>query len=267
MFKIIGELINTTRKKVKEAAEARDAAFIRDLAERQVRAGAAFIDVNGGGRAGHELETMSWLLDVVQEASGDVPLSLDSNDPAVLRLACEKVLVTPLINSISLETGRWNGLSSFLNGRDCDVLALCLDDSGLPKTLRDILDRAEKLIHGLNELGFPNHRIYIDPLIQPIATDATKGRTVMTAVTSIMEMFPGVHTCCGLSNISFGLPQRRVVNRYFLALMISAGLDSAILDPLDGKMMEAVWTSEMLVGRDRFCRNYLGAARAGGIEA
>ena len=158
-------------------------------------------------------------------------------------------------------------MAPFLKDRDCDILALCMDDSGLPKTLEEITARAEKLVTGLNELGFPNNRIYIDPLIQPISTDVSKGVISMNAVSGIMEKFPGVHTCCGLSNISFGLPQRRVVNRYFLALMIAAGLDSAILDPLDGKMIEAALTAEMLVGRDRFCRGYLTAARAGKIEA
>jgi cobalamin-dependent methionine synthase I len=267
MFKIIGELINTTRKKVKDAAEKKDAAFIADLASRQIEAGAHWVDVNGGARVGKEKEDMNWLLDVVQDVSGDTPLSLDSNDPTTLQMAYEKARVKPLINSISLETGRWNGLAPFLKGKDCDILALCMNDKGLPKTLEETLARADTLVNGLNELGFSNEAIYIDPLIQPISTDVAKGQVAMNAVRQIMERFPGVHTCCGLSNISYGLPQRKVVNRYFVGMMIASGLDSAILDPLDEKMMEAVLTAQMLTGQDRFCRNYLNAARAGKIQA
>jgi cobalamin-dependent methionine synthase I len=124
MFKIIGELINTTREKVKEATASRDAAFIQELAKKQIDAGADWIDVNGGARAGHEEQDMTWLLEVVQEVSGDVALSVDSNKPDILAMACKKVRIKPMINSISLERKRWEDLSPFLKGKDCDILAL-----------------------------------------------------------------------------------------------------------------------------------------------
>lgn len=267
MFKIIGELINSTRKKVKEAVEDKDTDFIKDLVKRQVEAGAHWIDVNGGGRGGHEQEDMTWLLDVVQEVSGEVPLSIDSNDPAILSMAYEKVKVRPMVNSISLESNRWSGLAPFLKGKDCDVLALCMDDTGLPKSLEEIFRRAGLLIDGLRELGFPNESIYMDPLVQPVSTDVTKGKMAMDAVAGIMQRHPGVHTCCGASNISYGLPQRQIINRTFIAMMIAYGLDSAILDPLDGKTMESVFTASMLAGKDRFCRDFLQAVRAGKIPA
>lgn len=266
MFRIIGELINTTRGKIRQAVEEKNEAYIQDLTRKQIEAGAYWVDVNGGARAGREEEDMTWLLDVVQEVSGDTPLSLDSSNPEILRLAFDRVRVRPMMNSISLESGRWNGLASFLKGKDCDVLALCMDDTGLPKSLEQALERAEKLVHGLNDLGFENGSIYLDPLVQPISTDVTKGMVVMEAVSEIMARFPGIHTCCGLSNISFGLPHRRLINRYFLAMMAAHGLDSAILDPTDEKMVEAVLISQMLAGGDRFCRQYLTAARSGKIK-
>ena len=265
MFKIIGELINTTRKKVMEATVNRDAAFIQELAKKQIAAGADWIDVNGGARAGHEAEDMTWLLEVVQEVSGDVALSLDSNDPSVLSMAFEKVRVKPMINSISLERKRWEGLSPFLKGKDCDILALCMDDAGLPKSLGNLLERADHLVAGLKAIGFAHESIYIDPLIQPISTDTTKGKMAMQAVAEIMRRYPGIHTACGASNISFGMPERRLINRAFITMMIAHGLDTAILDPLDGKTMEAVMTANMLAGRDRFCMGFLNAVRAGKI--
>ena len=267
MFKVIGELINTSRKQIRSAAQDRDATYISSLARKQIEAGAHWIDVNAGARAGFEKEDMRWLLKVIQAISGDTPLSLDSDDPEILHLAFDNVQVQPLINSISLEKKRWEGLASFLKGKKCDVLALCMDDSGLPKSVDQVLERADRLVHGLNKLGFANESIYIDPLVQPVSTDVTKGKWVMEAVSRIHAGFEGIHTTCGLSNISYALPQRRVVNRYFVAMMIARGLDSAIVDPLDKELMAAVRTAEMLIGNDRFCRGYINAVRAGKIES
>jgi cobalamin-dependent methionine synthase I len=266
MFKIIGELINTTRKKIYKAVVGKDAPFIQDLVKRQIEAGAHWIDVNAGARHGHEEEDMVWLLDVVQEVSGDTPLCVDSNTPEIHAMAYEKVNFKPLINSISLESDRWDGMAPFLKDKDCDILALCMDNTGLPKSLNDILERADRLVKGLSDLGFENNDIYIDPLVQPIATDITKGKIVMSAVAGIIDRYPGIHTTCGASNISYGMPQRRVINRRFITMMIGHGLDSAILDPLDGKTMETIMTADMLVGRDRFCRNFLNAVRSGKID-
>jgi 5-methyltetrahydrofolate--homocysteine methyltransferase len=265
MFKIIGELINTTRKNIKEAAAKKDVAFIQRIVNRQIEAGAEWIDVNGGGRAGHEQEDMDWLLDVVQEVSGDTPLSLDSPDPKVLAMAYKKVNVRPMINSISLESTRWNSLLSFLKGKECDVIALCMDDTGLPKSVEDIVSRTERIVSGLTETGVSRDSIYIDPIVQPISTDITKGKMALLAVSKIMERFAGIHTTSGLSNISFGNPKRRLINRFFLSMMIAYGLDSAILDPLDQKMIEAIKTADMLAGNDPYCRNFLNAVRAGVI--
>ena len=265
MFKIIGELINTTRKSVMEATAGRNAAFIQELAKKQIDAGADWIDVNGGARVGHEEQDMTWLLEVVQEVSGDVALSVDSNNPDILAMAYKKARIKPMINSISLERKRWEGLSPFLKGKDCDILALCMDDKGLPKSLNNLLERADRLVSGLKEIGFAHESIYIDPLIQPISTDITKGKMAMEAVAEIMKRYPGIHTVCGASNISFGMPLRRRINRYFITMMIANGLDTAILDPLDGKTMEAVMTANMLAGGDRFCMSFLNAVRAGKI--
>ena len=265
MFKIIGELINTTRKAIKEAAAKKDVALIQEIVKRQIEAGATWIDVNGGGRAGHEEEDMNWLLDVVQEVSGDTPLSLDSPDPKILTMAYKKVNVRPMINSISLESNRWNSLLSFLKGKECDVIALCMDDTGLPKSVEDILSRTERIVSGLTDTGFSWDSIYIDPIVQPISTDITKGKVALLAVSKIMEKFEGIHTTSGLSNISFGNPKRRLINRFFLSMMIAYGLDTAILDPLDQKMIEAIKTADMLAGNDDYCRNFLTAVRAGKI--
>jgi 5-methyltetrahydrofolate--homocysteine methyltransferase len=266
MFEVIGERINTSRKLVQAAVADRNAQYIIDDVTKQQEAGAAFIDVNAGARIGHEEQDMKWLLDTIQPIA-KVPLSLDSPDPAILEMAFAMVEKTPMINSISLEKERFDNMIPFLNGKDCKVIALCMDDGGMPTASDDIVSRAKTLVAELNKIGIPTANIYVDPLVQPISTDATKGVMVLDAVRAIKVEFPEVHITGGLSNISYGLPQRHIINRTFVTLMMLAGMDSAIIDPLDKKIMATIKTADMLLGNDNYCMNYLKGVRAGVIES
>lgn len=264
MFQVIGERINTTRKKVQEAVVARDSEYIQNDVKMQQEAGATFIDVNAGARIGHEEEDMKWLLETIQPIA-TIPLALDSPDPAVLEMAFGMVEKTPLINSISLEKERFDKMMPFLEGKSCKIIALCMDDRGMPTSSNDIIERAVTLVKELNGIGIANPDIYVDPLVQPISTDSTKGVMVLDAVRGIKARFPDIHITGGLSNISYGLPQRHIINRTFVTLMMAAGMDSAIIDPLDPKIMASIRTSDMLLGKDNFCGNYLKGVRAGYI--
>lgn len=266
MFEVIGERINTSRKLVQAAVADRDADYIIDDVKKQQEAGANYIDVNAGARIGHETDDMKWLLDTIQPIA-TVPLTLDSPDPAVLEMAFKMVEKTPMINSISLEKERFDAMMPFLEGKDCKVIALCMDDAGMPTSSDDILGRAKGLVEELNKIGIPTASIYVDPLVQPISTDSNKGTMVLEAVRSIKAEFPEVHITGGLSNISYGLPQRKIINRTFISLMMDAGMDSAIIDPLDQKIMAAIRTADMLLGKDDFCMNYLKGVRSGAIES
>ena len=266
MFEVIGERINTSRKLVQAAVAERDADYIINDVKQQQEAGANFIDVNAGARIGHETEDMKWLLDTIQPIA-TVPLTLDSPDPAVLEMAFKMVEKTPMINSISLEKDRFEAMIPFLTGKECKVIALCMDDSGMPGSADDILARAITLVEELNKIGIPTNAIYIDPLVQPISTDSNKGMMVLDAVRAIKAKYPEVHITGGLSNISYGLPQRKIINRTFVALMMDAGMDSAIIDPLDAKIMATIKTADMLIGNDQFCGNYLKGVRSGAIES
>jgi len=266
MFEVIGERINTSRKLVQAAVAERNADYIIDDVKKQQDAGANYIDVNAGARIGHETDDMKWLIDTIQPIA-TVPLTLDSPDPAVLEMAFKMVEKTPMINSISLEKDRFDAMMPFLKGKDCKVIALCMDDSGMPASSDDILGRAITLVKGLNTIGIPTASIYVDPLVQPISTDSLKGVMVLSAVRAIKAKFPEVHISGGLSNISYGLPQRKIVNRTFLALMMHAGMDSAIIDPLDKKIMATIRTADMLLNHDDYCMNYLKGVRSGAIES
>jgi cobalamin-dependent methionine synthase I len=264
MFEVIGERINTSRKKVQEAVANHDAQYITDDVQKQMNSGANYIDVNAGARIGHEIEDMKWLLDTIQPIA-TVPLTLDSPDPAVLEMAFKMVEKTPMINSISLEKERYDAMMPFLNGKECKIIALCMDDAGMPNSSDDITARADTLVKELNNIGIGTQSIYIDPLVQPISTDNNKGVMVLDAVRAIKKKHPEVHITGGLSNISYGLPQRKIINRTFITLMMGAGMDSAIIDPLDEKIMGTIKTADMLLGYDNFCMNYLTGVRSGTI--
>jgi len=265
MFEVIGERINTSRKLVQAAVTDRNVEYIVDDVKKQQEAGASYIDVNAGARIGYETEDMKWLLDTIQPIA-TVPLTLDSPDPAVLEMAFRRMEKTPMINSISLEKERFEVMMPFLDGKDCKVIALCMNDAGMPISSDDIINRAEILVKELNKISIATKNIYIDPLIQPISTDTNKGGMVLDAVRGIKSRYPTVHITGGLSNISYGLPQRHIINRTFVTLMMDAGMDSAIIDPLDDKIMATIQTADMLLGQDKFCTNFLKGVRSGAIE-
>jgi 5-methyltetrahydrofolate--homocysteine methyltransferase len=120
----------------------------------------------------------------------------------------------------------------------------------------------DKLINGLVQKGVPTENIYVDPLVQPVSTNNTFGVEFLRAIERITMTFQGVHTMCGLSNISFGLPERKFINQTFMVMAISKGLDGAIMNPLDKRMMGYITTAEMLTGKDAYCMNYLKCYRA-----
>ena len=182
-------------------------------------------------------------------------------------MAYGMVKKSPMVNSISLEKERFDAMIPFLKGKECKIIALCMDDSGMPKSSEDIINRAKIIVRELENIGMKRDDIFIDPLIQPISVDSNNGTIVMDAVNTIMQDLEGVHTTGGLSNISYGLPQRKIINRSFLLMMMANGFDSAIMDPLDKDIMAALKTGEMLTGQDGFCMNFLKGVRAGAIKA
>jgi len=264
MFYIVGERINTSRESVNQAVSERNASYIQQDVQKQQEAGAGYIDVNAGARIGHEMEDMQWLLEIIQQVAA-VPLCIDSPDPEVLEMAYGMVKDPPMINSISLEQNRFDIMIPFLKGKNCKIVALCMDDSGMPTCTQDIIDRAKKLVRELEGIGINRDCIFVDPLMQPISTSTSNGAIVLDAVRGITRELSGVHTICGLSNVSYGLPSRKIINRTFLSVMMAAGLDGAICDPLDRDLMATFKTAEMLLGNDDFCAGYLKAFRAGEI--
>ena len=256
---IIGELINCTRKKVGEAAQKRDAEFFKDLARKQAAAGAHMLDVNAGVPE-KEVELLSWLVDLVQGAV-EIPLCLDSADPEAMAKALPLCKQRPMVNSISDEPARW-ALLPVLKEHRPRVIALCLSESGVPNGVEDRVATASRLIDRLTAEGFALDDIYVDPCVMPIAT-GPHGQHLLTAVGQIVGRYPGVHISAGVSNVSFGLPVRKLLNETFLQLLMAHGLDAAIVDPCDPQLMMSVIAAEALLGRDANCKSYLRAYREG----
>jgi cobalamin-dependent methionine synthase I len=263
---IVGELINSSRTAVKDAIERRDRAVIEKLAVDQQAAGADYIDVNAGVFGGEEAQHLKWLVETVQAVVG-LPCCIDSPDPYAMEAALAVHRGTPLINSISLEKDRYEALLPLLAGSDFKVVALCMSDDGMPETAGQRLAVADKLIQGLTGSGVALANIHVDPLVQPVATNGAYGREFLAAIELIMAGFPGVHTMCGLSNISFGLPNRKLLNRTFVSMAVARGLDGAIVDPLDTRMIAAIRAAEAIIGQDAYCQAFIKAHRAGVLEA
>lgn len=258
---IVGELINASRKAIAAAIEAEDQKEIQQVARNQIEAGANYIDVNAGVFVGREPQYLEWLVKTVQSAVSE-PCCIDSPDPKAIEAALAAHSGTAMINSISLEKNRLDSLLPIVAGTDLKIVALCMSDAGMPKTADDRLAIADKLVNRLLQKNVAIHNIYVDPLVQPVSTDVRFGVEFLDAIEKIMATFRGAHTLCGLSNVSYGLPNRKLLNQTFMSMAIAKGLDGAIINPLDKNMMAAIVAAEALAGKDAYCMQYLKAYRA-----
>jgi cobalamin-dependent methionine synthase I len=262
---IIGERINSSRKPIAEAISSRNVSLIQNEAKTQAAAGADYIDVNAGTFIGEETKHLRWVIEVVQEAT-DLPLCIDSPDPAVIKAVFSLVKTPPMINSVTLEPSRLEGILPLVVEHKTKVIGLCQSGDSIADTDEAKVRMAGQLVEKVKAAGIPLSDLYIDPLVYPLATNDKSALATLNAIEQIMTKFPGVHTTCGLTNVSYGLPSRKLVNRTFLVAAITRGLDSVILDPTDKELFGALKAALMVVGKDEFCMEYITAFRGGGIE-
>jgi 5-methyltetrahydrofolate--homocysteine methyltransferase len=262
---IIGEKINGTRKQVAEAIRGRNAGFIKELALRQFSGGASFLDINAGGLPGSEPEDMAWLVETVQEAVPEAALCLDSPNHKALRAGIQKAAKVPMINSLSAERFRLEGVLPIACEFRTDLIVLPIDDNGIPKTSDGRLDVIRRLVEMTRNGGLRDDKLYVDPLVMAISTGTENGKITLETCRKIKGEFPDVHLTCGLSNISFGMPLRSLLNQAFLVLAIEAGMDSAIINPEERELRGIMLAAETVLGKDRYCLNFNRAFRAGKI--
>lgn len=262
---IIGEKLNGTLKKTAAAIAARDVAFVQDLARRQVAAGANYIDVNAGTPADRESNDLMWLIETVQ-AVVDVPLCLDSANPIALKSGMECVKQTPMVNSISGEASRLEGILPLVAERHSPVIALLLDDAGIPADVEKRLSIGRRILEHTRQAGVRDEDVFIDPLAMALSTKTEGCLIALETMRALRAEYPAVRFSVGLSNVSFGLPLRTLINQAFLAQALAIGLDAAIVDPLDQGLYNMLMATELVLGHDRFCRNYTRAFKAGKLK-
>ncbi len=263
---VIGERINASNSSVAEAIVRRNEEFVADLARYQADAGADFIDVNAGTGHGYqqdETANKEWLVEVVQAAT-DKPLAIDSESPEVIEAALRKYRGEKLIiNSVTAESVRLAAIGPLAAKHRAWLVALAMGENGIPDSIEERLAACELILTHLTQLGVQAEQVLFDPLVIPLAVDSSQGLVTLKTVEEIKSRYPAARTVIGLSNISYGLPNRKLVNRAFLLMAAYAGLDAVIVDPLDAKTMSLIKAADMLTGRDSSCRGYLRAHRKG----
>jgi cobalamin-dependent methionine synthase I len=260
---MIGERINSTRAHIQEAIKARDSGFIVNEARRQTEAGATFIDVNCAMSLGDEVQDIDWVISVIQSDIPDVNICIDSPNYLAIQRALETYRANGrlLINSITCEQPRIDLIVPLAVRHKTALIALTMGGGGMPNSAEERFAIAEEMLAKVSEKGFAPGDLYIDPLIRPISTEPEQAREFLRSIPMIKSL--GAKTVCGLSNISYGLPDRKVINSTFLAMAMQSGLDAAILDPTDKNIISSVKASGALLCEDEYCADYIKAFREG----
>lgn len=257
----IGERINPTgKKRLKEALRTGDSDYIINEAIAQTEAGADILDVNAGLP---EIDEAAVLVDLVGEIQGvsGLPLQIDSSDPVAVEAAVRAYAGKPIINSVNGKQESLRAVLPIAKHYGCAVVGLTLDEGGIPPTAEERFAIAERIVHAAEAAGIPRQDVLIDCLVMAASTNQSEVVEILRAITLVKERL-GVRTVLGVSNVSFGLPLREVVNATFLASAFAAGLDMPILNPLSDRYREVVDSWRVLCGQDvgamRYIEGYAG---------
>ena len=253
---IIGEKLNGSIPSVAKAIAEKDADLIRERARMQAEAGATFLDVCASVEEAVEVETLKWMIDLVQEVT-DTPICVDSPSARSCVAAIPFCKRPGLINSVSLEGDKIDTIFPVIADTDWECVALLCDNDGIP----DSVERRMKIFFGIMEkakqYGIAPSRLHIDPLVVTLGTDQTALTVFADCCRRIKYEYPEIHITSGLSNISFGLPVRKNINQAFMVLAMNAGMDSAIVDPTNKNMIGMIYATNALLERDEYCLQYI----------
>ena len=253
--RICGERLNPTgKKKLKEALLKGDMDFLAREAIAQEEAGAELLDLNVGVPGLNEPAVMERAALCVQEAT-DLPLQIDSSDPAAIEAGVRSYAGVPLVNSVNGEGKVMDAVFPIVKKYGAVVLGLTMDGKGVPRTAEERLKIAERIIARAAEYGIPRHRVMIDTLVLTASAEQPLVKETLKALTLVRKL--GVKTALGVSNVSFGLPDRPRLNRVFLAAALEAGLNMPIMNPLDGEMAGTVYSFRVLSGEDEGAEDYI----------
>ena len=259
---IIGEKINGSIPVVAEAIKNRDAEFIKNRAKIQAESGATYIDCCASVPEAQEVETLKWMIEQIQEVT-DLPIAVDSPSADVILQAYKFCNKPGIINSVSMEGDKIDKIFPEIADTDWQVIALLSDDKGIPQTAEDRLRVFKDIMKKAEEYNIKPERIHIDPLVEMLCTSEDGIAMNVEVISTIRKEYPTIHITAAVSNISFNLPVRKLINLGFTVLAMNAGLDSAILDPTNRDMLGLIYATEALLGEDEYCIEYIGAYREG----
>ena len=227
---------------------------------RQAEAGADYIDICAGAAPEKEVETLAWLIELVQDAV-DKPLCIDSPNVKTIEQVYGYAKLPGIINSVSEENNKCDNIFPLIEGTGWQVIALTCDNNGIPSDAATRVEITKRIMAKAANYNISPDRVHIDPMVMALSADNQSLLKFLETLKAVKELYPSIKITSGLSNISFGMPLREVVNQNFLTIAVSAGMDSAIMDPLDRKIMTALMATEALLGRDRHCRKFSNAYR------
>ena len=258
---VIGELINGMYKDVGRAIVNKEADIIQHLATDQVKAGASVLDVNTGPYSKNPKEDMKWLVESIQAVT-DVSLALDSTKLDVIEEGLKLAKKKAIINSTSADEEKMSRIFELAKKYNAQVIGLAMDKSGVPNNKDRRLELAATIVAKAMEYGISSEDLYLDPIVLPVNVAQTQGPEVLESLREFrMLCDPAPQTTIGLSNVSQGTKFRPLINRTFVAMAIANGLTSAILDPLDKELMDAVITAELVLNKNIYCDSFLDAFR------
>ena len=264
---LIGERINGMFKDVKQAIAEKNKQVIQDLAKEQTQAGANFLDVNVGTAAADQEGTMQWLVETIQETCS-TPLCLDSQKPPVIAAGLKVINAKAgvILNSTPLnKKSDEEIMDKYMEmaeqaGPKASIITLTMDKNGVPQDINSRVAIAAEIVQKAMEKGFDTKRLFIDPIILPVKVPNAQVQpgNILAAIDQIKFLSdPAPHITIGLSNLSQGTTERSLINRVFLAMAASHGLDSAIVDVLDEKLMNVLATAEMLMNKQLYSDSFL----------
>ncbi len=252
---IIGERINPTGKKLfKDALRRKDINYILNEGISQNKKGVSILDINVGLPEIDEVQMMTDVIKALQ-AVIDLPLQIDTVDPVAMEKAMRIYNGKALINSVSGKEESMNSVFPLVKKYGGAVIAVTIDENGIPETAEERVEIAKKIIDRAKEYGIESKDIIVDPLAMAVSSDTNSANITLEAVKTLHEM--GIKTSLGVSNISFGLPSRPDVNAVFYTMAMQNGLDCAIINPFSQEMMKAWHCFMALTGRDENCADYI----------
>ena len=258
---VIGELINGMYKDVRKAIANKEVDVIQHLAADQVRAGSRVLDVNTGPYSKNPKDDMKWLIESIQKVT-DVSLSIDSTKFDVIEEGLKLVKNRAIINSTNADDEKMSRIFDLAKKYNTQVIGLTMDKSGVPNSKEKRLELAATIVAKAMDYGISAEDIFLDPIVLPVNVAQSQGIEELESIREFRHLSdPAPNTIVGLSNASQGTKFRSLVNRTFLVMAVANGLTSAILDPLDKELMDALITAELILNKSIYCDSFLDAYR------